>query len=318
MTFLVHKGKEYTVQKYLASWGQELASKVEVRHYPGLSSTGHTVLKRLSQSYRAWKVGTLEEPGEPTGEAHIYVFTDIERLGPSETELAVALADRLEGHPDTALILNHPVRSMRRLELLRTLHRREINNFGVYRARDRPSPAKWPVFIRDENEHAGRFSTLLHSQQELDQELRALGPKLDDHIVTELCNTADAEGVLRKYGAFCVRGQILARQIHFSRQWIVRVPDLRDSGTGREELEYVASNPHQEELREIFALARIDYGRVDYSLADGKVQVWEINTNPMILIPKDRQDSLRFAAHDRFGKAFTACLAALMLSFEER
>jgi hypothetical protein len=50
----------------------------------------------------------------------------------------------------------------------------------------------------------------------------------------------------------------------------------------REELEYVQRNPHEEELREIFAIANIDYGRIDYSILDGKVQTWEINLNPTI------------------------------------
>ena len=31
----------------------------------------------------------------------------------------------------------------------------------------------------------------------------------------------------------------------------------------REELEYVQRNPHDEEVREIFAIANIDYGRID-------------------------------------------------------
>ena len=318
MTFLVHKGKEYTVRKYLASWGQELASNVAVRHYPGLRSTGRTVLKRLSQSWRAWRIGTLDDPGEPSGEPHVYVLTDIERLDPAETERALALLRRLEEHPDTALVLNHPTRSMRRFELLRTLHERGINRFDVYPARERPSPARWPVFIRDENEHAGRFSALLRTQRELDRELAAQGERdLENKVVVELCDTADASGIVRKYGAFRVRERILARQIHFSRHWVVRVPDLREPETGREELEYVESNPHEAELREIFALAQIDYGRIDYSVVDGKIQVWEINTNPMILIPKDRQDPLRFAAHDRFGQDFTACLKELMASAGE-
>ena len=106
--------------------------------------------------------------------------------------------------------------------------------------------------------------------------------------------------------------RILARQIHFSRRWVVRVPDLRQPATACEELEYVESNPHADSVREIFELARIDYGRIDYGLAGGEIQTWEINTNPMILIPKDREDPLRFAAHDRFGHAFNVALAELM------
>ncbi len=313
LTFLVHKGKEYTVQKYLASWGQELVGRVDIKHYPELRSTGHTWLKRLSQDVRARRIGTLRDPGPPTGEPRIYIFTDIERLSASETAVAEALYQRLADHPDTRLIVNHPTRSLRRLELLQLLKARGLNSFGVYPAGEHPQPERWPVFLRDENEHGGSFSDLLHSPRELEQHLAKLSAaELADKVVVEHCDTSDAEGTIRKYGAFRIRERIIARQIHFSRHWVVRVPDLQQPWTGHEELEYVEANPHQKEIMEIFECARIDYGRVDYSVADGKIQVWEINTNPMILIPKDRQDPLRFAAHDRFGQAFTAALEALL------
>ncbi len=311
ITCLVHKGKEYTFQKYLASWGQELAPRVEVRHYRGLRATGRTALKRLSQTCRAWRIGTFGDPGPPAGEPRIYLFSDIERLDEAETERALALYRRLGAHPDTALILNHPARSMRRFELLRALSERGINTFGVYRAAELPVELRFPVFVRDENEHGTGFSGLLAGRGQLDRHLEGLRGRVDGKVVVEFCDAADASGVVRKYGAFWVKDRIVARQIHFSRQWIVREPDIRLPETSREELEYVEANPHAEALREIFVLAKIDYGRVDYSVVDGRIQVWEINTNPMILIPRDRKDPLRFAAHDHFGRAFNEALEAL-------
>ncbi len=309
---LVHKGKEYTFCKYLASWGQDLASRVAVRHYRGLRATGRTALKRLSQTCRAWGVGTFDDPGPPTGEPRVYIFTDIERLDEAETGRASALRRRLEDHPDTALILNHPARSWRRFELLRALRERGTNTFGVYRVADLPTSLRYPVFVRDENEHGTGFSGLLRSSGELDRQLRALKGKLDGKVVVELCDASDDSGVVRKYGAFKVADRIVARQIHFSHRWIVREPDIRTPESAREELEYVEANPHAEALSEIFSLARIDYGRIDYSVVDGRIQVWEINTNPMILIPRDRDDRLRFAAHDRFGRTFNETLESLM------
>ncbi len=313
VTCLVHKGKEYTFRKYLASWGQELASRVEVRHYPGLRATGGTPLKRLSQTLRAWRIGTLET-GPPTGEPHIYIFTDVERLNAAETERALTLRQRLEEHPDTTLMLNHPARSMRRFEVLATLRERGLNSFGVYRATDLPSSPRFPVFVRDENDHGTGFSGLLRSREELILHLRTLDGRLEGKVVVEFCDASDAAGIVRKYGAFKVADRIVARQIHFSRQWIVREPDIRTPETAREELEYVETNPHAEQLCEIFALARIDYGRIDYSVVDGRIQVWEINTNPMILVPKDREDPLRLVAHDRFGQAFNEALESLMVT----
>jgi hypothetical protein len=51
---------------------------------------------------------------------------------------------------------------------------------------------------------------------------------------------------------------------------------------GRRGAEYLQAHPHEAELRKIFDLANIEYGRIDYSLLNGKIQVWEINTNPNI------------------------------------
>ena len=49
-----------------------------------------------------------------------------------------------------------------------------------------------------------------------------------------------------------------------------------------DELNYVTQNPHEEQLLKIFALAQVEYGRIDYSIKNGKVQTWEINLNPTI------------------------------------
>ncbi len=308
ITFLVHKGKEYTVEKYLRSWGRELEVPVAVRNYPRLRSTARKPWKRLEQALRGWKVGALSGPPAPPGTPQIYVFTDVDRLAPTELETARSLRRRLAADPDTAAILNHPSRSMRRFELLCTLHQRGINRFAVYRAEDDPRPGRWPVFVRDEGDHGGQ-SSLLATPEELERELAARASRdgrLAGKVVIEFCDAAGEDGVIRKYGAFRVGERIVARQIHFSRHWVVRFPDIREPSTAAEELAYVETNPHRQELAEIFDLAHIDYGRVDYSVVGGCIQVWEINTNPMILIPKDRQDPLRAAAHDAFGQAFNA------------
>jgi hypothetical protein len=316
ITFLVHKGKEYTVEKYLRSWGQELSSEIEVRNYPGLRPTGRTPWKRLEQNFRGWRLGTLDRAAEETGEPQIFVFTDIERLDPRETEAAVSLFEDIAAHPDTVLVLNHPTRSMRRFELLDRLHSEGINEFAGYGAQGDPRPRSWPVFIRDEDEH-GFLSPLIHDQSELE---RALGAADRDRglatkIVVEYCDTSDEHGVIRKFGAFRVNDRILARQVHFSRDWVVRFPDIKNPQTALEERKYVAENPHAEELLRIFELAQVDYGRIDYGLRNGRIQVWEINTNPMILIPADRDDPLRSEVHDTFGQAFTGCLRDLFDPF---
>jgi hypothetical protein len=83
-----------------------------------------------------------------------------------------------------------------------------------------------------------------------------------------------------------------------------------------EELDYVTQNPHEQQLAKIFALAQVDYGRIDYSLKDGRVQTWEINLNPTIgrgLRPRSRnigpeldaiRDKVRAHFYDGFQSAW--------------
>jgi hypothetical protein len=50
----------------------------------------------------------------------------------------------------------------------------------------------------------------------------------------------------------------------------------------KRERAYLEENPHAEALRRVFALARVDYGRIDYSLRSDGIEVWEINTHPIL------------------------------------
>jgi len=73
------------------------------------------------------------------------------------------------------------------------------------------------------------------------------------------------------------------RSLNLGPNWMLKFAGNDFSmAMAREELEYVQRNPHEQQLREIFAIANIDYGRIDYSMLDGKVQTWEINLNPTI------------------------------------
>jgi hypothetical protein len=53
------------------------------------------------------------------------------------------------------------------------------------------------------------------------------------------------------------------------------------------ERRYLETNPHEQDLRKIFRLARIDYGRIDYAMLGDRLQVWEINTNPHIIFRRN-------------------------------
>ena len=90
--------------------------------------------------------------------AGTYIFADLERLSPEETERAAIIWHTLAEHGYCRL--NDPVRSMRRFELLRHLREHGINDFDVRRLTDSRA-LRFPVFIRSESDHEGSKTTLL-------------------------------------------------------------------------------------------------------------------------------------------------------------
>ena len=70
------------------------------------------------------------------------------------------------------------------------------------------------------------------------------------------------------------------------------------------------TNPHKEALRRAFEIAAIDYGRADFGLVDGRPEIYEINTNPMM----HAAGSHRFA--DR-AEALRICVEALHAGFQD-
>ena len=84
---------------------------------------------------------------------------------------------------------------------------------------------RFPVFIREEVEHTGSLTRLLRSQEEVNHELARLvkrGHDLRDLLVVEFCDSSDSSRTFRKYSAFVVGGQIIPRELIFSRKWVLK------------------------------------------------------------------------------------------------
>ena len=82
--------------------------------------------------------------------------------------------------------------------------------------------------------------------------------------------------------------------------------------TVREEREYFDNHPHDAWLWEVFRIANIEFGRIDYGIVDGVPQVWEINTNPT-LSRSDRQPHVD--THEQFRPMLEACRRAFHSQF---
>ncbi len=285
--YLVTRANRNTINRFRQSWGRELADRITPFPYEDVFKT-----RRL-----------------PAG---AYVFSDLERLAPAEAERAAAVWQALADAGTTPL--NHPLRSMRRYELLRTLHERGINAFDVYRATEARTPARFPVFVRGENDHDGSGTPLLESPAALADaiaRLEARGVSRERLLIEEFCDTADAAGWYRKYSVFAFRGRVVPRHVFFSRAWMLKTPEVVGQDLVDEEHAYVRANPDEAQLREIFALARIDYGRIDYAFLNGRIQVWEINTNPQIMSFQDGGGPARLPTHERVAANVKAAFRAI-------
>ncbi|HKP24916.1 MAG TPA: hypothetical protein VJV39_13700 [Dongiaceae bacterium] len=214
------------------------------------------------------------------------VFADLDRIPAAARTLHAALADALaaDGHA----VLNHPRQALGRFALLRRLHESGINDFTVHRLSDWREVRRFPVFIRHENVHGRAVTGLLPDLSWLRDALAGLSDSdpaaLAEMMIVEFGNVTGADGRYRKYGAFRVGSQIYAQHCYSSDDWWVKfnsatfTPEQR-----REHDDYAAANPHRAQLGRVFEAANIEYGRADYCLVDGRVQVFEINTNPSVI-----------------------------------
>lgn len=249
-----------TIDTYLATWGRTLADRIDVVTYESLASRAPPV-------------------------ARTYVFSDLERLSPDGLAAASALARRLE-EAAGARVVNRPDRVLHRFELLHTLYEAGINDFRPYRLRELPAVRRYPVFLRYEHRHWGPMTGLLHSSGELEHALcRAilLGHDVRDLIIVEFRDVRSADGLVRKYASFVVGGEIVPRDLVFSEDWVQRDIGLTDAALRAEEAAFLHENRFAAALRDVVAHAGVEFGRIDFGVVDGRVQVWEINTNPVLL-----------------------------------
>ena len=274
------------IDHHVRGWGRSLGDRLRVMSYAELTRS------------RTLPAGT-------------YVFCDIDGLSRADAEESAAVAAHLAGKGFRTL--NHPLRSLKRYELLRRLREEGVNRFEVYHATEARWPVRYPVFVREAARFTRHHGPLLRTRQELEAELAArvaAGQSRDETLIVEFCDTADDCGVYRKYSAFVVGGHVIPAHIAFSKHWMTKALDLRDEHLLAEERRFLETNPHVAQLRQVFALAAIDFGRIDYAFLDGAMQVWEINTN-FWLIPWVPTDVARRPATEASARLLNAALAEI-------
>lgn len=258
--FVVPAAQQGGILEYLDYWGRDLQGCMRALPYEEL----------------VWS---------PRFEPGTYVLAALDQLGPAMLRFVTSLHQRL-GVEEGFRFLNDPRATLRRLPLLSALHQAGLNRFRAIPAGGDLSTLKYPVFLRVERRHDGPLSPLLDSPRQVEAAIgRAVlrGHRARDLIVVEFCSTAEPDVGYRKMSAYAVGERIVPRSVFRGPDWMLKNDrGLHTAEAVADELEYVRRFPHGAELREIFSLARVAYGRIDYGILDGRIQTWEINLNPII------------------------------------
>jgi hypothetical protein len=260
-----------------------------------------------------------------------YIFTDFDRLSRYELECTAVLANAIGDAAPEARLLNHPLRALERYPLLVALHKAGLNDFTAMRIESGERPSRYPVFIRAEDGYGGPETDLLHNDAEFDaavSDLKQRGLPMRGRIAVGFAGELSADGYFHKYGAFNIGGEIVPHDRLFGRTWAVkffqRPGDIAShdeaysesaSGVARE-LEYMKENPHRDALKRAFAVAGIDFGRADYGVVNGRVQIYEINTNPDL--PNRKRPSNRMEKRAYFRARVLAALKAIDVQLSTR
>ncbi len=245
--------------------------------------------------------------------AATYVFGDFDRLNFWQLELAgkVCRAVREAGLP----ALNDPARVLQRHALIRALYKAGLNSFTAWDAAIDGLPDRYPVFLRTKAAHRGTLSDLLGSAAEAESALeKALGDgvNLHDLMFVEYCAEPVREGLFRKLSAFRVGDRIITGMSVHETGWHAKfgASGLADAALYDEEFAAVETNAFAGALAPHFAVSKAGFGRADFTMVGGRVQVYEINTNPAISQIREHPSATRLAAdrlfHERLAEALRA------------
>lgn len=273
--YLVREQHAHTMRGFLRHWAPELREHVQVLPW--------------EEVFRSAAL--------PSG---VHIFSDLERLRGPERRLAAELADRVAAAGSR--VLNHPRDVLTRHALLCALHAAGLNAFRSHRRID-PRRLRWPVFLRTEREHDGALSPLLHGPRDLALALLRLARRplalRAGLLAVEFEDTSDAAGLFRKYSVLRVGDAYVPRHILVSRNWMLKIADIVDASTLSAEEAFFREPAHVELVKRAFEIARVDYGRIDYSVVGDRIVVWEINTNPGHTPRRVRLHPDRIASQER-------------------
>ena len=213
-----------------------------------------------------------------------YVLAGLDQLTKAGLDLVDGFERQLRAAGPGFRVLNSARSTLQRFELLRVLHREGLNRHGVARVGTGGADVRYPVFLREEHQHNGAISPLLGSAAEVRAAVAkaiVLGYRPHDLLLVEYFDAADAAGKYRKFAAHIIGDHVLPHFVDVGSDWRLHHEAAAfDADMFHEDQAYVRLNPHELELRRIFGLAKVEFGRIDYTVKDGRIETWEINLNP--------------------------------------
>jgi len=272
--------------------GAGVSDASEPPHLISITSAGHDyTLRCVSEALAArglrhelWTYPQLFRAQQLPRSA--YIFTDFDRLHPWQIELAARFHARLRQQDQT--VLNDPRHFVPRTALLRRLHHAGINRFTCWLPGEAERPDRFPVFLRTIHAHRGVESGLLHDPTAAEQALeRALDRGLvicDLAFVEYAAEPSDGSGRFRKHACYGIDGRMIRALSVTDTGWVAKhgILGAASEDDYANDLAEHLSYPHGGLMREVFTLAGVEFGRIDYGMVAGRPQIYEINTNPAI------------------------------------
>jgi tetratricopeptide (TPR) repeat protein len=212
-----------------------------------------------------------------------YVFTDIDRLNVKHRIDAARLFRRLQ--ENGCRVLNDPAYVRTRFGLLRGLFRAGLNPIDAYLVDEDSKPNRFPVFVRVADGHDGPLSDLIWDQGELDRTIEAAvaaGFPRSTILIVEYSAEPIRPGLYRKASVYRVGDHFFPDINWHASSWLVKGDQfpIVDKELYIEELDALSSNHCPRTIEQAFQFAKIDFGRLDFGMVQGRPVVYEINTNP--------------------------------------
>lgn len=244
-----------------------------------------------------------------------YIFTDLDRLGTWELELAAVVYRVLK--EAGAQVINDPAKVRTRYSLLKTLYLEGVNTFQVYRPSLGEWPERYPVFVRRDHFHSGVLSELIEDETSLRDALdKASKDGIPDSnlMVVEYAAEPTREGLFQKHAVYRIVDRYFRDLTVNESNWVAKFGEHGVAGEElyQNELDNMQAVPFSETIRQVFEIANIEYGRVDFGIVAGKPQFYEINTNPHVGFHLSKHPfSQRLKSHGIFKDNYRAAVHAL-------